>query len=35
MTAVFTFPNRILFGEGTQGRLAEELARWAPAGPWS
>jgi 4-hydroxybutyrate dehydrogenase len=27
MPAIFTFPNRILFGEGTRSLLAEELAR--------
>jgi alcohol dehydrogenase class IV len=27
MTAIFTFPNRILFGAGTRASLAEELAR--------
>src|SRR3954466_12737140 len=27
MTAIFTFPNRILFGAGTRASLAEELAK--------
>jgi alcohol dehydrogenase class IV len=27
MSAIFTFPNRILFGAGTRASLAEELAR--------
>src|SRR4051794_6514596 len=27
MSAIFTFPNRILFGAGVRSSLAEELAR--------
>jgi 4-hydroxybutyrate dehydrogenase len=33
MPAIFTFPNRILFGEGARSMLAEELARLAVSRP--
>lgn len=33
MISVFTFPNRILFGDGSRRYLAEELGRWGVARP--